>query len=76
VRLVVDTNVLISALLASASLPAHLVLLWREGRFDFLTSSEHRALAAASSRQMIESRCITAPIFYSGKEKLAWTLLI
>jgi putative PIN family toxin of toxin-antitoxin system len=40
VRLVVDTNVLISALLSSASLPAHIVLLWREGRFDLLTSSE------------------------------------
>jgi uncharacterized protein len=34
VRLVVDTNVLISALLAATSLPAHLIVLWREGRFD------------------------------------------
>jgi uncharacterized protein len=40
VRLVVDTNILISALLAGASLPAHLVVLWREGRFDLLTSAE------------------------------------
>jgi putative PIN family toxin of toxin-antitoxin system len=40
VRLVVDTNVLISALLASTSLPAHLVTLWREGRFDLLTSAD------------------------------------
>jgi putative PIN family toxin of toxin-antitoxin system len=40
VRLVVDTNVLISALLGSTSLPAHLITLWREGRFDLLTSSE------------------------------------
>lgn len=38
-RLVVDTNVLISALLAEASLPAHLIVLWREGRFDLLTSA-------------------------------------
>jgi hypothetical protein len=38
VRLVVDTNVLISALLAGSSLPAHLITLWREGRFDLLTS--------------------------------------
>lgn len=37
-RLVVDTNVLISALLAETSLPAHLVVLWRQGRFDLLTS--------------------------------------
>jgi len=38
VRVVIDTNVLISALLSSASLPAHLILLWREGRFEVLTS--------------------------------------
>jgi len=40
VRLVIDTNILISALLASTSLPAHLIDLWREGRFDVLTSAE------------------------------------
>jgi len=40
VRLVIDTNILVSALLASASLPAHLIVLWREGRFDLLTSAE------------------------------------
>lgn len=39
-RLVADTNVLISALLVGTSLPAHLVVLWREGRFDLLTSTE------------------------------------
>jgi uncharacterized protein len=39
VRLVVDTNVLVSALLAGTSLPAHLVTLWREGRFDLLISA-------------------------------------
>lgn len=39
-RLVVDTNILISALLASTSLPAHLVVFWREGRFDLLTSAD------------------------------------
>ena len=39
-RLVIDTNILISALLAGTSLPAHLIVLWREGRFDLLTSAE------------------------------------
>ena len=39
-RLVVDTNILISALLVGTSLPAHLIVLWREGRFDLLTSAE------------------------------------
>jgi putative PIN family toxin of toxin-antitoxin system len=37
-RLVVDTNVLVSALLAQASLPAHLLTLWRAGKFSLLTS--------------------------------------
>jgi putative PIN family toxin of toxin-antitoxin system len=40
VRLVIDTNILISALFASTSLPGHLIALWREGRFDLLTSTE------------------------------------
>ncbi len=39
-RLVVDTNILISALLSGTSLPAHLIVLWREGRFELLTSAE------------------------------------
>lgn len=39
-RLVIDTNILISALLASTSLPAHLIVLWREGRFALLTSAD------------------------------------
>ncbi|PPQ31851.1 putative toxin-antitoxin system toxin component, PIN family [Rhodopila globiformis] len=39
-RLVIDTNVLIRALLSGTSLPAHLIVLWREGRFDLLTSVE------------------------------------
>ena len=38
-RLVIDSNVLISALLSEKSLPAHLMVLWREGRFDLLTSA-------------------------------------
>ncbi len=39
-RLVVDTNVLISALLAGTSLPAQLIVRWRDGRFDLLTTPE------------------------------------
>ncbi len=38
-RLVVDTDILISALLVSGSLPAYLVVLWRAGAFALLTSS-------------------------------------
>jgi putative PIN family toxin of toxin-antitoxin system len=40
VRLVIDTNILISALLSETSLPAHLIILWRSGRFDLLTSAD------------------------------------
>jgi len=40
VRLVVDTNVMISALLSETSLPAHLIVLWREGQFELVTSGE------------------------------------
>jgi putative PIN family toxin of toxin-antitoxin system len=40
VRLVIDANILISALLVGSSLPAHLIALWREGRFDLLTSAD------------------------------------
>ena len=39
-RLVVDTNIFISALLAGTSLPAHLMVLWREGQFDLLTAPD------------------------------------
>ena len=39
-RLVIDTNIFISALLSASSLPAHLIMLWREGRFDLLTSAD------------------------------------
>ncbi len=39
-RLVIDTNIFISALISGMSLPAHLILLWREGRFDLLTSTD------------------------------------
>jgi putative PIN family toxin of toxin-antitoxin system len=40
VRLVIDTNILISALLAGTSLPAQLIVLWREGQFDLLTAAD------------------------------------
>lgn len=39
-RVVVDTNVLISALLSGSSPPALIITLWREGRFALLTSQE------------------------------------
>lgn len=38
-RVVVDTNVLVSALLSSTSMPAQVVTLWRQGRFTLLTAA-------------------------------------
>jgi len=37
-RVVLDTNVLVSALLIETSLPAQLITPWRRGRFDLLTA--------------------------------------
>lgn len=48
-RLVVDINILISALLAATSLPAELIVLWRADRFDLLTTAE----------QLDELMCVT-----------------
>lgn len=39
-RIVIDTNVLVSALLSDRSLPAQLVALWRQAHFSLLTSVE------------------------------------
>ena len=39
-RLVLDTNVLVSALFSRTSLPAHLVVLWRERRFQLVTAAD------------------------------------
>lgn len=39
-RVVLDTNILISALLQDRSLPFQLVALWRQGRIALLTSDE------------------------------------
>jgi len=37
-RVVLDTNVLVSALLITASVPARLITLWRQGRFELSTA--------------------------------------
>lgn len=39
-RVILDTNVLVSALLYEHSLPYQLVTLWRQGRYTLLTSAE------------------------------------
>lgn len=49
-RLVVDTNILVSALLSATSSPARIILLWRAGRFDLLTAAEQLDEFARVSR--------------------------
>jgi uncharacterized protein len=87
VRLVIDTNILISALLAGTSLPAHLIVLWREGRFDLLTSSDQldelmrvtrypkireRLAPALAGRLINEIRDLTVSANgYAGRHRLA-----
>ena len=39
-RLVIDTNILISALFDDTSLPGQLIAQWRDGRFSLLTATE------------------------------------
>lgn len=39
-RLVIDTNILISALLSASAPPAQLIDMWRHGRFTLLTCRE------------------------------------
>ncbi len=39
-RVVVDTNVLVSALLHGRSLPFQLIALWRQGKITLITSAE------------------------------------
>lgn len=39
-RVVIDTNVLVSALLHGRSLPFHLIALWCQGKITLITSAE------------------------------------
>jgi putative PIN family toxin of toxin-antitoxin system len=43
VRVVLDTNVILSGLMYPDSIPGRIVMAWREGRFDIVTSVEQLA---------------------------------
>ena len=49
-RLVIDTNVLLSALMSSASPPAQILALWRSRKLDLLTSAEQIDEIARATR--------------------------
>jgi uncharacterized protein len=40
-RVVIDTNILVSALIAPAGKPAAIIRAWLDGKFTFLTCDEH-----------------------------------
>lgn len=40
-KVVIDTNVLVSAIIAPTSTPARILQAWRQGRFELLTCDEH-----------------------------------
>jgi uncharacterized protein len=61
-RLVIDTNIFVSALFSTTSLPAHLVTLWHEGRFDLLTSADQlEELMRVTRYPRIRERLVPAP---------------
>jgi len=62
-RVVLDTNVLVSALLIETSLPAQLLTQWRRGRFDLLTADLQleelmRVTRSARLKQSLAGRLI------------------
>ena len=60
-RLVLDTNILVSALLSGTSLPAHLLGLWRQGFLDLLTAAEQiDELSRVSRYPKIRQRIVPA----------------
>jgi hypothetical protein len=61
---------LISAVLASHSLPAHLIVLWREDNFDPLTSGEQLdALRRVTRYPKIRQRLVPA---LAGRRSCDW----
>jgi putative PIN family toxin of toxin-antitoxin system len=60
-RIVLDTNVLVSALLCKNSAPAKLLTLWRTGKFALVTSTEQlQELRAVLRYDKIKSRISSA----------------
>jgi putative PIN family toxin of toxin-antitoxin system len=50
-RVVLDTNILVSALIAPAGYPAAIYNAWEQGRFTLLTCAEHLAEVRATLRK-------------------------
>jgi putative PIN family toxin of toxin-antitoxin system len=59
-RVIVDTNILLSALINPQGLPARLVDAWRGGRFQLITSQEQLLEMGEVARRPALRQCIVA----------------
>jgi uncharacterized protein len=60
VRVILDTNVLVSALAKPGSVPGQVLQAWRDGRYDLLSSAEHLAEIRRVTRYPKVAALITA----------------
>jgi uncharacterized protein len=62
-RVVLDTNILLSALINRQGTPAQLIAAWRERRYDLLTSSEQLLeLGGVARRPVLRARIIPSTV--------------
>jgi uncharacterized protein len=76
-RVVLDTNVLLSALINPHGLPAQLIVAWREGRLQLVTSIEQLVeFGDVARRPVLRSRILPARVgrFINDPRKLAEVL--
>jgi putative PIN family toxin of toxin-antitoxin system len=76
-RVVLDTNVLLSGLINPHGTPAQLLTAWRAGRFDLVTAAEQLLeLAAVSRRPVRRRRLVTAHVgrFINDLRELAFVV--
>jgi putative PIN family toxin of toxin-antitoxin system len=76
-RVVLDTNELLSGLINPQGTPAQLLVAWRAGRFDLVTAAEQLVeLAAVSRRPVLRSRLAPAHVgrFINSLRELAYVV--
>ncbi len=62
-RVVLDTNILLSALINRHGIPAQLIEAWRERRYDLLTSTEQLLeLGGVARRPVLRARIIPSTV--------------
>ena len=62
-RVVLDTNILLSALINRHGIPALLIVAWRERRYDLLTSTEQLLeLGGVARRPVLRARIIPSTV--------------